>query len=75
MSSWHRLVARLLTNSSTFHDVVLDPFVGSGSTLIAAERLSRRPYGIEIDPTYVEVSIARWEAFTGQRAKKSSRRR
>lgn len=69
------LLSRLTANSSTFGDVVFDPFLGSGSTLIAAERLSRRLYGVEIDPTYLEVAIARWEAFTGQRAKKEGRRR
>lgn len=69
------LVSRLMANSSTFRDVVLDPFLGSGSTLIAAERLSRRAFGVEIDPDYVEVAITRWEAFTGRRAKKESRRR
>jgi DNA modification methylase len=69
------LVSRLMANSSTFGDVVLDPFLGSGSTLIAAERLSRRAFGVEIDPIYLEVAIARWEAFTGQRASKEGRRR
>jgi DNA modification methylase len=69
------LVSRLMANSSTFHDVVLDPFLGSGSTLVAAERLSRRLYGVEIDPRYLEVAIERWEAFTGQHAKKEGRRR
>ena len=62
-------------NSSTFGDTVLDPFLGSGSTLIAAERLSRRGFGVEIDPTYVDVAIARWEAFTGKRARRKGGRR
>ena len=68
------LISRLMANSSTFGDVVLDPFLGSGSTIIAAERLSRRAFGVEIDPTYVEVAIARWEAFTGKRATRQRRR-
>jgi len=47
---------------------VHDPFLGSGTTLIAAERLGRRCYGMEIDPGYVDVSVARWEAETGEKA-------
>jgi DNA modification methylase len=69
------LVSRLMANSSTFGDVVLDPFLGSGSTLIAAERLSRRAFGVEIDSVYLEVAITRWEAFTGKQATKARRRR
>jgi DNA modification methylase len=68
------LISRLMANSSTFGDVVLDPFLGSGSTIIAAERLSRRAFGVEIDPIYVEVAIARWETFTGRRATRQRRR-
>jgi DNA modification methylase len=69
-----QLLCRLIANSSTFGDVVLDPFLGSGSTLIAAEQLSRRLFGVEIDPAYVDVAIARWENFTGQRAHKERSR-
>jgi DNA modification methylase len=68
------LVARLVRNSSTFGDVVLDPFLGSGSTLIACEQHARRCFGVEIDPRYVDVAVARWEAFTGRRANKVRRR-
>jgi len=64
------LIARLVNNSSCFGDLVLDPFVGSGSCLIAAEQTGRRCNAVELDPAYVEVAIARWEAFTGSRAKK-----
>lgn len=64
------LISDLVANSSTFGDIVLDPFLGSGSTLLAAEQLRRRCYGVELDPRYVEVAIARWEAFTGNRARK-----
>jgi DNA modification methylase len=47
---------------------VYDPFLGSGTTLIAAERLSVRCLAIEIDPRYVQVALERWQAFTGRAA-------
>ncbi len=47
---------------------VYDPFSGSGTTLIAAHRQKRRCYAMEIDPAYVDVAVARWEAYTGQEA-------
>jgi DNA modification methylase len=50
------------------HDVITDPFLGSGSTLIAAETESRRCYGLEIEPRYCDVIRARWEKFTGRTA-------
>ncbi len=49
---------------------VYDPFLGSGTSLIAAEMLTRRGYGIEIEPSYCQVIIDRWEAFTGRKAVK-----
>ncbi|MFV2064266.1 MAG: DNA methyltransferase, partial [Chloroflexota bacterium] len=49
-------------------DAVYDPFLGSGTTLIAAERHARTCYGIEIDPRFVDVIVRRWEAFTGDTA-------
>jgi DNA modification methylase len=55
-------------NSSVAGDVVLDLFLGSGSTLIAAERTGRVCYGMEIDPHYGSVVLARWESFTGREA-------
>jgi DNA modification methylase len=51
-------------------DICLEPFLGSGTQLIAAERLSRRCYAMEQEPSYVDVAIARWEAFTGGQATK-----
>jgi len=47
-----------------------DPFLGSGSTLIACEQTNRVCYGMEIDPAYIDVIIQRWENFTGQKAVK-----
>ena len=47
---------------------VYDPFAGSGTTIIAAERLGRRCYAIELDPRYAQVMIERWQAFTGRTA-------
>jgi len=48
--------------------VVLDPFIGSGSTLIACEKTNRQCYGMEIDPHYCSVILKRWEDFTGEKA-------
>jgi hypothetical protein len=50
--------------------VVVDPFSGSGTTIIAAEQLGRRCYAMEIDPRYVAVAIKRWEEFTGKRSER-----
>ena len=52
------------------NDLVMDLFLGSGSTLIAAEKLNRKCYGMELDEKYCDVIIERWEKFTGQKAKK-----
>ena len=62
------LLATFLHNSTSRGDIVLDPFLGSGSTLIAAESLGRRCYGVEIDPRYVDVAVRRWEFATGNTA-------
>jgi DNA modification methylase len=48
--------------------LVLDPFCGSGTTLIAAERTGRKAHALEIDPTYVDVAVRRWQAYTGKSA-------
>ena len=51
-------------------DIVLDPFGGTGTTLIAAEQLNRKCYMMELDPHYCDVIIARWEKLTGKKATK-----
>jgi len=48
---------------------VYDPFLGSGTTLIAAEMTERACFGLDIDPRYVDLVIRRWENLTGQQAK------
>jgi DNA modification methylase len=62
------LVAAMVENSSRHSEGVYDPFLGSGTTMIACEQLSRRCYGIEIEPRYVDVSVRRWQNLTGQEA-------
>ena len=62
------LVCRALENSSKSRDIVLDSFGGSGTTLIAAEKLQRKARLIELDPAYVDVIVQRWEEFTGKSA-------
>jgi DNA modification methylase len=63
------LVADAILDSTNRHDIVLDSFLGSGTTLIAAERTARRCYGIEIDPLYVDTTIERWQRMTGREAR------
>jgi DNA modification methylase len=62
------LVADAILDCSARGDVVLDPFLGSGSTLMAAERVGRSCCGLEIDPLYVDTTIRRWQAQTGDDA-------
>jgi hypothetical protein len=62
------LVERAIRNSSQEGDVVLDPFAGSGSTLIACQRTGRSARLIELEPQYVDVIVRRWQEFTGRSA-------
>ena len=62
------LVEYLIKNSSKQDDIILDPFLGSGTTIIACEKQSRICYGVELDPKYCDVIIKRWENFTGKKA-------
>jgi DNA modification methylase len=63
-----QMLADILLDCTSRGDIVLDPFLGSGSTLIAAERVGRKLRAIEIDPRYVDVSIRRWQRHTGDHA-------
>jgi DNA modification methylase len=63
------LVERALRNSSKTRDTILDPFGGSGTTLIACEKTQRQARLIELEPKYCDVIIRRWQEFTGQEAK------
>ncbi len=62
------LMAYQIRNNTLEGESVFDPFLGSGSTLIACEKTGRACYGMEIDPRYVDVVIKRWEEFTGEKA-------
>ncbi len=62
------LVSDAILDCSRRGDIVLDAFLGSGSTLIASERTGRRCHGIEIDPLYVDTAIRRWQKHTGDAA-------
>lgn len=62
------LVADAIRDVTKPGEIVLDAFMGSGTTILAAERSKRRGYGIEIEPRYVDVALRRWEAMTGQQA-------
>jgi DNA modification methylase len=62
------LVERAVRNSSRRRDIVLDPFGGAGSTMIACEKTGRQARLIEIEPQYVDVSVQRWQNFTGKNA-------
>jgi DNA modification methylase len=63
------LVERAIRNSSKSRDIVLDPFGGSGSTLIACEKAGRQARLIELDPRYVDTIILRWQEFSGEVAR------
>ena len=64
------LIAAILSDHSNPGALCLDPFLGSGTTLIACEQLGRTCYGMEISPQYCQVIIDRWEKLTGQKAEK-----
>ena len=61
-----KLISQILEDFSKPNDIVYDPFLGSGTTLIASEKTNRICYGMEIDPGYCDVIIKRWQDATGQ---------
>jgi DNA modification methylase len=70
-----RLFEIPILNHTRSGDAVYDPFCGSGTAIIAAEKLGRACVGIDIDPQYVQAAITRWEAFTGNKAVRLHARR
>lgn len=72
--SWHptvkpvAMVADAIMDCSNHNDIIMDSFLGSGTTLIAAQKVKRKCYGIELEPKYVDVAIKRWQDYTGEKA-------
>jgi DNA modification methylase len=62
------MVADAIKDCSRHKGIILDPFMGSGTTLVSAERTGRRARGIELDAAYVDVAIQRWQSYTGKPA-------
>jgi DNA modification methylase len=65
------LVEKAVANSSKVGGIVFDPFLGSGTSLLAAERLDRACVGLELEPRFCDVIVERWENFTGKKATRS----
>ena len=64
------LFLRPIEYHTEVNDICYEPFLGSGTQLIAAEKLGRVCYALEREPSYVDVAVRRWEAFTGEKAVK-----
>ena len=62
------MVADAILDVTHRGDIVLDPFMGSGTTNMAAEKTGRRAFGIELEPRFVDLAVRRWEIATGKRA-------
>jgi len=69
------MVADAIMDCTARGEIVLHAFLGSGTTLIAAERVGRICYGIEHDPTQVDLAIRRWQAYTGDAARHAKSKR
>jgi len=63
------LIERAIVNATTPGQLVIDPFLGSGTAIIAAQRCGRICYGIDLEPRYCDVILRRWEEFTGEHAR------
>ena len=64
------MMERIMHSSCPPKGIVVEPFLGSGSTLIGAEKTGRKCYGMELDPRYIDTVVRRWEAYTGKKAVK-----
>jgi hypothetical protein len=67
-----RMVADAILDCTSRGDIVLDGVLGSGTSVIAAERTGRRCFGLELDPLYVDTIVKRWQAYTGEQARLAS---
>ncbi|HXG71360.1 MAG TPA: DNA methyltransferase [Gemmatimonadaceae bacterium] len=70
-----RLFEIPMANHTVAGEAVYDPFVGSGTAIIAAEKLGRVCFALDLDPRYVQAAVSRWEAFTGKKAVRQTGRR
>ena len=66
------LLEEIIRAAAPSRGLILDPFAGSGPTLIAAERTGRACHAVEIEPRYCDIVVTRWEALTGSEALKPS---
>ena len=64
------MMERVMHSSCPYGEIVVEPFIGSGPTLIGAEKAGRKCYGMELDPKYCDIIINRWEEYTGDKAEK-----
>ena len=65
-----KMIGRIAKSSCAMGGLIVDPFSGTGTTIMASERFSRCCYAMDIEPKYVQVTIERWENYTGQKARK-----
>lgn len=63
------MIAEAIKDASKRGAIVLDPFLGFGTTMLAAEKVGRRCYGVEYEPRYVDIAIVRWQKMTGKDAR------